>query len=160
MPATAQRALEIFRSRIGVQDAPGEYHVVAQAQIDAFAEATLDRQFIHIDPARARIESPYGVTIAHGFLTLSLLTHLVSSIPRVEPDPFEGRTLAINYGLDRVRFPSPVTSGSRVRARRSLASAEMKDDRTVQLKYEATVEIEGREKPACVAEWLLRVIYG
>ena len=144
-----------LRSRIGQEVAVSDWVDVTQERIRLFAEATGDRQWIHLDGARAAAESPFGTTVAHGFLTLSL----VSDLMRRTMDYGRIR-LAINYGLDRVRFPSPVTSGSRVRARRSLASAEMKDDRTVQLKYEATVEIEGREKPACVAEWLLRVIYG
>src|SRR5262245_66334958 len=120
MPNSAQRALEIFRGRIGATDASGEWHTVDQSQINAFAETTLDRQFIHIDPVAAAEKSPYGVTIAHGFLTLSMLSHLVKSIPHPTPNPYEGVVTMINYGLDRVRWPTPVRVNSRIRARREL----------------------------------------
>lgn len=159
MSQAAEQALESFQGRIGVAEPPGSWHTVDQAQINAFADTTLDRQFIHIDPVAAAQKSPYGVTIAHGFLTLSMLSHLVGSIPRPAPDPYEGAATMINYGLDRVRWPTPVKVNSRIRARRALTSAELKDGSTIQLKHLVTVDIEGTEKPACVAEWLTRVIY-
>ena len=159
MSHAAERALERFQARIGVEEPPGSWHTVDQAQINAFADTTLDRQFIHTDPVAAAEKSPYGVTIAHGFLTLSMLSHLVGSIPRPTPDPYEGAATLINYGLDRVRWPTPVKVDSRIRVRRELTSAELKDDNTVQLKHLVTVDIEGTEKPACVAEWLTRAIY-
>ncbi|MEX2288314.1 MAG: MaoC family dehydratase, partial [Planctomycetaceae bacterium] len=130
MSQAAQQALERFQGRIGVEEPPGSWHTVDQAQINAFADTTLDRQFIHIDPVAAAQKSPYGVTIAHGFLTLSLLSHLVGSIPRPTPDPYEGAAAMINYGLDRVRWPTPVKVDSRIRARRELTSAELKDGNT------------------------------
>ena len=131
---TAGRALELFQAQIGKAEPPGEWHTVDQHQINAFADTTLDRQFIHIDPAAAAKQSPYGVTIAHGFLTLSMLSHLVSTIPRPSPNPSEGAAAMINYGLDRVRWPTPVKVNSRIRACRELLSAELKDEHTVQLK--------------------------
>jgi acyl dehydratase len=159
MSSAAVRALEMFRARIGVADPPGEWHTVDQNQINAFAETTLDRQFIHVDPVAAAQKSPYGVTIAHGFLTLSMLSHLVKSIPLPSPNPYEGVATMINYGLDRVRWPTPVRVDSRIRARRELMEADLKDARTIQLKHNVTVEIDGVDKPACVAEWLARIIY-
>lgn len=153
---------EIVQSRlaasIGVESPPGEWHTIAQDQIDAFARATLDEQFIHVDPIRAARESPFGRPIAHGFLTLSLLVHLVKSIPAPANDPLADCLMGINYGLDRARFPAPVPVGSRVRARRTLLVVEAKDDRTVQLTHRVTVEIEGQAKPACSADWLTRAI--
>ncbi len=159
MPSRADVALDRFRELIGCEDVASPYHTVDQQQIDDFAEATLDRQYVHVDPQRAAKESPYGTTIAHGFLTLSMISHLVSNIPRADSDPYAGAVTLINYGLDRVRFPCPVRVGSRIRARRQLVSAEAKDDHTIQLKHGVTVEIEGEEKPACVADWITRAIY-
>jgi len=159
MSSQAQRALELFRHQIGVAEPPGEWHTVDQAQIDAFAETTLDRQFIHVDPIAAAEKSPYGVTIAHGFLTLSMLVHLIDSVAPASPDPYEGVATKINYGLDRVRWPSPVKVNSRIRARRTLVAAELRDENTIQIKYNVQIEIDGVEKPACVAEWLSRLIY-
>src|SRR5690606_38614655 len=145
----AQQALKSHQDQVGAELPPGDWHLVTQDQVNAFAKATLDEQFIHIDPERAK-QTPFGGTIAHGFLTLSLLVHLVESIrqPReAGPRPVMG----INYGLDRVRFPSPVPVGSRIRARQTLKSVELKDERTLQLTHTVVVEIEGRDKPACVA---------
>ena len=157
--SAAARALELFQARIGIPETPGEYHKIEQSQIDAFADVTHDHQFIHVDPERCRRESPFGVTIAHGFLSLSLMTHLVKSIARLEPNPYAGAAVTLNYGCDRLRFPSPVKVGSRLRAQRQLVSAELKDLNSIQLKHAITVEIEGESKPACAAEWLTRVIY-
>ncbi len=154
----AENALEVFRKRIGEEDAPGEWHTVDQEQIQRFADATLDHQFIHIDPERAR-KTPFGTTIAHGFLTLSLLPHLQASIPVADAAAREGVVMGINYGLDKVRFPSPVKVASRVRARRSLQSAELVAPNTLQLKQRVTVDIDGAAKPACVAEFLTRLVY-
>lgn len=159
MSDAAIRALAVFKQQIGVKSPPGDYHQVDQSQISAFAETTLDRQYIHVDPERAETESPYQATIAHGFLTLSLVTHLVRSIPETNPDALADKVMTINYGLDRVRLPAPVKVDSRIRARRELLAADLKGDNAIQLKYLVTVEIEGEEKPACVAECLTRVIY-
>ncbi len=97
--------LSMLNETIGVESPPGDWHTVTQDQIDAFARTTLDNQFIHTDPVRAARESPFGTTIAHGFLTLSLISHLVRSIPRPKDDPDEAALVGINYGLERVRFP-------------------------------------------------------
>lgn len=155
----ASRALEIWEEHIGIESSPGAFHQVDQTQISAFADTTLDRQYIHVDPKRAEAESPYRTTIAHGFLTLSLVPHLVKSIPESNPHALAEQVMTINYGLDRVRFPAAVKVDSRIRARRTLLAAELKDNNAIQLKYLVTVEIEGEEKPACVAECLTRVVY-
>lgn len=159
MSQAAQQALESFRQQVGVEQEPGEYYTIDQKQIDAFADVTHDHQWIHVDPKRSQRESPYKTTIAHGFLSLSLIPYLVKSIPQPSPDPIEGAALGINYGCDRLRFPAAVKSGARIRARRQLLSAELRDEHAVQLKTQITVEIEGEEKPACVAEWLTRAVY-
>jgi acyl dehydratase len=156
--SNAEKAVAMFQKRIGEPEGPGEWHQVDQDQIDRFADATLDHQFIHIDPERAR-KTPFGTTIAHGFLTLSLLPHLSGSIPRQDAEAYQGVAMAINYGLDKVRFPSPVKVNARVRAHRELISADLVAPTTIQLKQKLTVEIEGETKPACVAEFLTRLVY-
>ncbi len=129
------------------------WHQITQAQVDLFAEATGDHQWIHVDPERARV-GPFGGTIAHGYLTLSLLPMLLQGMVRVP-----GVALTVNYGLNRVRFVSPVPVGSRVRAT-AVAQALTDVEGGVQLVLEVTVEIEGREKPACVAETVTRLYTG
>lgn len=160
MASAAEQALAIFESLVGKPDQPGEWQLVDQDRINLFADATLDHQFIHIDPEKAAQLSPYEVTIAHGFLTLSLLPHLTSSIPAQEPKAYEGVVMGVNYGLDKVRFPNPVKVDSKVRAQRELVEAKLVAPNTIQLKNKITVEIDGEEKPGCVAEFLTRVIYG
>jgi acyl dehydratase len=127
-----------------------EYMTIDQKRIQQFSETTQDPQWIHSDVERAGRESPYGCTIAHGFLTLSLISALTRQVIDVS-----GARLRINYGLDRVRFPAPVRAGSRIRARVVLHSV---DDISggLQAKLRVTVECEGSAKPACVAEWLIR----
>jgi acyl dehydratase len=155
----AASALKKFEGNVGKEEGVGEWFAVEQDRIDAFADATLDHQFIHVDPEKAAKLSPYGVTIAHGFLTLSLIPHLSGKIPPVDPTAYEGLVMAVNYGLDKARFPAPVKVDSRVRARRSLESVEQKAPNTLQLMQVVTIEIEGEAKPACVAETLVRLIY-
>jgi acyl dehydratase len=125
---------------------------ITQERIDTFARAIDDFQWIHVDPARAK-DSPFGGTIAHGFLTLSLLSHLAE-----RTFSFADRRMGINYGLNRVRFTAPVKSGSRVRARFALAKYE-KLDGGAQVTWNVTMECEGSEKPVLVAEWLGRHYY-
>jgi acyl dehydratase len=135
---------------VGREIAASNWYAIPQATIDQFAEATGDHQWIHVDAARAAIESPFKTTIAHGFLTLSL----VSTLLRTAINP-TGMRMAINYGLNRVRFVSPVPSGSRVRGRFTLKAVEDAGGAT-QATWLVTVEREGADKPACVAEWLVR----
>ena len=151
--------LKDFAAEEGNEIGVSDWMVVDQERINAFADATLDHQLIHIDPERAAQLSPYKVTIAHGFLTLSLIVYLGSKIPPVEPKAFEGLMMGVNYGLDKVRFPSPVKVGSRIRARRTLAEVAQPAPNTLQQKQVVTVEVEGEAKPACVAESLTRLIY-
>jgi len=139
-----------IRDRVGRELAVSDWYAVTQERIDLFANATGDRQWIHVDPARAAAESPFKTTIAHGFLTLSLVSDLMRNAVQ-----FTGLRMAINYGVNRVRFVSPVPSGSRVRGRFTLAAVE---DVTggVQATWQVTVEREGGDKPSCVAEWIVR----
>ena len=123
---------------------------INQAQINKFADATGDHQYIHVDEDRAA-ETPFGATIAHGFLTLALLSKLSSMNGGIK---LKNSVMGINYGLDKVRFVSPVKVNSRVRARFELVSAEEKKPKHYLLKHNVTVEIEGVEKPALIAEWL------
>ena len=143
-----------LKSLVGQSVGLGDWYTVTQAQIDAFAETTGDRQWIHVDTERARTESPFGTTIAHGFLTLSLLSQLHAQAVQVR-GPFK---LAINYGLNRVRFPAPVPAGSRIRVHSTLQSLEELPG-AIQLLWLETVEIEGQAKPALVAEWLTRLYF-
>lgn len=138
-----------LESRVGEQIGISPWLEVTQARIDTFAKAIDDFQWIHVDRERAK-SSPFGGTIAHGFLTLSLLSHLAEST-----FSFSDRKMGVNYGLNRVRFTAPVPSGSRVRARFTLGKYE-KLDGGVQVTWNAVVEREGEEKPVLVAEWIGR----
>lgn len=160
MPTNAEKALDLWKNMAGKEEGAGEWHTIDQKQINLFGDATLDRQFIHVDPEMAAKVSPYKVTIAHGFLTLSMVVYLGASIRISDPAAYEGLMMGVNYGLDRVRFPAPVKVNSRVRAKRELISAELVAPNTIQLKQKVTVEIEGESKPGCVAETLSRLIYG
>jgi acyl dehydratase len=145
--------LDEIRSRLGHEVGVSGWITIDQARIDAFAEATEDRQFIHVDPAAAA-QTPFGGTIAHGFLTLSLLSRMGAEAMLI-PD---GVTMAVNYGLDRVRFLAPVRSGKRVRGRFTLDSVEEKAPGQWLMRHVVTVEIEGEEKPALTAVWLGLII--
>jgi len=135
----------------------GHWFTIDQERIDRFAAVTGDIQWIHTDPERARRESPYGGTIAHGYLTLSLLPFLTeSNHPDFFHKNYPGMSMRVNYGLDRVRFPAPVLAGSRVRAR-TLLQKVGKTGEAVEITYLITVDIEGGDKPACVAEFIARV---
>jgi acyl dehydratase len=136
--------------RSGQEIGTSDWLELTQARIAQFADATGDHQWIHVDAARAATESPFKTTIAHGFLTLSL----VSVLLRGTMNP-TGLRLAINYGLNRVRFPAPVPAGSRVRGRFTVGAVERVAD-AIQVTWQITVEREGSDKPCCVAEWLVR----
>lgn len=135
----------------------GRWLTIDQQRIDAFAEVTGDRQWIHTDPQRAAADSPYGRTVAHGFLALALLPYLTASnSPEYLAEHFPGMRLRINYGLNRVRFPQPVLSNDRIRARTRLVDARLAGT-GIEVTYQFTVEIDGKEKPGLVAEQLVRV---
>lgn len=155
--SAVKKLLELYQAKIGGETHVGEWLRVEQERIDAFAKATGDLQWIHIDPERAAKESPYGGTIAHGFLTLSLLPFLTeSNAPGMFEINYPGMRLRVNYGLEKARFPAPVVAGSRVRARSVVTGVEEVAG-GVQIAYRITVEIEGGAKPACVAEQLFRL---
>lgn len=157
MGTNAENAFALFQADIGKEEGVGEWFTVDQERINQFADVTIDHQFIHVDPEAAKA-TPFGTTIAHGFLTLSMLTHLDSSIPKGNPERFVGIMMGLNYGFEKVRFVSPVKVGSRIRARATLAAAELKGP-WIQTTRTMTVEIEGEAKPAMVADWITRIMY-
>lgn len=146
-------SLADLRARVGQEIGTSDWMVIDQARINAFADATGDLQWIHVDVERAARET-FGTTIAHGFLTLSLISTLARNVLTVG-----GLRMTINYGLNRVRFVSVVPSGSRVRARVTLAAIEDVQDAT-QATWHVTVEREGGDKPCLVAEWIVRYVEG
>ncbi len=157
MSENAEKAYEAVKSQIGNEAKAGDWLEIDQQRINDFADATLDHQFIHIDPEKAAALTPFGGTIAHGFLTLSLLVHLSQSIPSDMPAP-EGLLMGVNYGLNKVRFINPVPVDSRVRATSRVIDVTLKGGSVDQIN-EMTVEIEGQEKPALVAEWIMRLVF-
>ena len=140
-----------LKTLVGREIGVTEWFPVTQERIALFAEATEDRQWIHLDQARASEESPYGATIAHGFLTLSLIGHFLKSTIQIQ----SGVRLAVNYGLNRVRFPAAVRADSRIRARVALLALKELSD-SVEAIYSVTIECEQSAKPACVVEWIVR----
>jgi acyl dehydratase len=146
----------VFESPADLQKAVGQtlgesaWLEVTQERVNLFADATDDHQWIHVDPARAKA-GPFGAPIAHGYLTLSLVSRFLPEIVVVK-----GTSMGVNYGVDKVRFPSPVRVGARIRGRGELVEAEPQKDGSVQAKVRVTVEVEGQPKPACVAETLSR----
>jgi acyl dehydratase len=150
-----QQLLEQLQARVGQEIHCSEWYEVTQERIDAFADATGDRQWIHVDRERAARESPWKTTIAHGYFTLSIYVMLRGLVDSDRP-PYPGVRQVINYGLDRLRFPSAVTSGSRVRARCVLLKVEPVTG-GLQVTEQYTAEIEGQPKPACVAEAIMRL---
>ncbi len=140
-----------LRDWVGREIGATEWFPVSQDRIQAFAEATEDRQWIHLDRERAQRESPYRTTIAHGFLTLSLLSQSMRQVLQIQ----NGLRLTVNYGLNRVRFPSPVHADSKIRAQFILRSLKDLPD-AVEAVFDAKVEVQGSDKPCCVAEWVVR----
>jgi acyl dehydratase len=140
-----------LRERLGQEVAVGDWMQLTQERINQFAEATDDRQWIHVDPARAAVESPLKSTIAHGFLTLSLVSVLTRKAMT-----WSGLRMAVNYGLNRVRFVAPVPAGARIRGRFSPIALEDAAGGSVQVTWSVTIEREEGDKPAAVAEWLVR----
>ena len=144
-------SLEDFTDHVGQKIGTSRWFVLDQSRIDLFADVTEDHQFIHIDPDLAS-KTPFGMPIAHGFLTLSMLSAMsYDSIPGIE-----GVTMGVNYGFNKIRFVTPVTSGSRVRAHFILASSDTKKASEITNFFDVSVEIEGNDRPALVAEWISR----
>lgn len=147
------QGVEELKALVGLPLGTSEWLEISQERVDAFAAATGDRQWIHCDPARATIEGPYGTTVAHGFLTLALCIALADTSFRVE-----GVTMIINYGLNRVRFPSPVRVGTRVRMHSELLELREAAE-GYQGVFKHTIEAEGESRPACVMEAVLRLFF-
>jgi acyl dehydratase len=160
MSEAAEKAFLLFKADVGTDEGTGEWFQITQEQVNEFADVTHDHQFIHVDPEAAK-NTPFGGTIAHGFLTLSMLTKLSAGASSAKPDParFNGMLMGINYGFNKVRFVSPVKVGSRIRARAVTSNVELKGN-AIESTRDFTVEIEGEEKPALVAQWVTRVVYG
>ena len=151
MSSNLQTAFNNLKEFEGSDQGYGEWFEVDQNRINDFADATIDHQFIHVDPKRALAETPFGGTIAHGFLSLSLLVHLTASLPVAIPK-MEGQLMGINYGFEKIRFINPVLAGARIRAQSKISSVELKEPTAVNITRTITVEIEGQNKPAMVAE--------
>ena len=151
MPVTLVPTPRSLLTRLGEEIAVSDWLLIAQERIQTFAEVTDDPQWIHLDRARAERESPYGTTVAHGFLTLSLLTHFLNNAIAMQAE----HRMVVNYGFNRVRFPAPVRSGSYLRARFSVQAVKEVGE-AVEVVYAVTVECDGSEKPCCIAEWVLR----
>ena len=143
-------SLAELKALAGLEVAVSDWVEVSQARIDAFADATGDRQWIHVDPERCKRESPFGCTVAHGFLTLSLLSGMLGNALRMRD-----MQMGINYGLNKVRFPAPVPVGSRLRARLSLLTVTDIEG-GAQVEWGVLIEREGSAKPVCAAEFLMR----
>ncbi len=156
MSANAEKAYEAMKGQIGGEPVTGEWFEVTQERINQFADATLDHQFIHIDPERAA-KTPFGGPVAHGFLTLSMLVHLSTTIPNDLP-PMEGLMMGVNYGMNKVRFINPVPAGARIRATATVTDVTLKGNAIDQIRN-MTVEIEGADKPALIAEWIGRSVF-
>jgi acyl dehydratase len=152
MPKRILDSPSSLKDLVGQELAVTDWFNITQERIQQFADATLDHQWIHVDVERARRESPFGAPIAHGFLTLSLLSHLMHEALEIK----QGPRLAVNYGLNRVRFVSPVRAGSNIRARMALQSLKDVPPNGMEVVFNATVDVEGGDKPCCVAEWVVR----
>ena len=143
-------SLAAYRAMVGHEIGVSSWHLIDQSRIDVYADVIEDHQFIHVDPERARKETAFGGTVAHGFLTMSLMSIMSYEVMPV----IEGTTMGVNYGFDKLRFISPVRAGRRVRGRFTLAEARLRKDKELQSRTNVTVEIEGEVKPALVADWI------
>jgi acyl dehydratase len=154
-PSRPTIPLARLQEKIGLETGVSRWFEITQARIDAFAEVTDDRQFIHVDPIAAKATS-FGGTIAHGFLTLSMLSAIAyDALPRVE-----GTAMGVNYGFDKIRFVAPVRAGARIRGRFRLEALTQRSPVEWQMRNKVTVEIEGSEKPALIGEWLGLFVLG
>jgi acyl dehydratase len=157
MSGSLDKAFQQMQSRVGEQTSQSEWFEVTQERINDYASVSMDHQWIHVDVDRANKESPFGAPIAHGNLTLAIMSHLpMASI--AEGPKVEGQKLGINYGFDRIRFPSPVPVGTRIRATSTLKRVELKGG-MLETMNEIVVEAQGKEKPVCVAESLGRMVF-
>ena len=145
-------SLETYQGMVGKEIGVSSWHLLDQGRINTYADVIEDHQFIHVDPERAKTETAFGTTIAHGFLTMSLLSIMSYEVMPV----LEGTAMGVNYGFDKLRFISPVRSGKRVRGRFLLAEATLRKPKELLSRTNVTVEIEGEEKPALIAEWIMQ----
>ena len=143
-------SLESYQGMVGKEIGVSSWHLLDQGRIDSYADVIEDHQFIHVDPERAKKETVFGNTVAHGFLTMSLLSIMSYEVMPV----IQGTTMGVNYGFDKLRFISPVRAGSRVRGRFVLTEAKLRKPKELQSRTNVTVESEGQDKPAIVADWL------
>ena len=143
-------SLAAYQAMVGHEIGVSSWHLIDQRRIDVYADVIEDHQFIHVDPERAKKETAFGGTVAHGFLTMSLMSIMSYEVMPV----IEGTTMGVNYGFDKLRFISPVRAGRRVRGRFTLAEARLRKDKELQSRTNVTVEIEGEDKPALVADWI------
>ena len=155
MPALVIENLDVLKNFVGREIGVTDWLKITQDRILKFAEATEDRQWIHLDPDRATRESPFGTTIAHGFLTLALLSHLSEQALQIQ----SGIGMIVNYGLNRVRFPAPVLAGSQIRARFTLQSLKEAGN-ALDATFSVIVEVQNQSRPCCVAEWIIRYYPG
>jgi len=151
MPPLGLKSFDDLKDFVGCEINVTDWFEITQDRILKFAEATEDRQWIHLDPARAKRESPYGTTIAHGFLTLSLLSDLSQQALQIQ----NGVGMIVNYGLNRVRFPAPVLAGSKIRARFTVQSLQDVNNGR-EATFSVVLEVQSQEGPCCVAEWVIR----
>src|SRR6201985_3411083 len=143
-------SLAAYQAMVGKEVGVSSWHVVDQGRINVYADVIEDHQFIHIDPERAKRETPFGSTVAHGFLTMSLLSIMSYEVMPV----IEGTTMGVNYGFDKLRFVSPVRAGARTRGLFTLMKGKLRKPKELQSRTNVTVEIEGESKPALVADWI------
>jgi acyl dehydratase len=153
-----ESALAVVQGEVGEETHVSEWMTITQEMVNAFAEATRDPQWIHVDVEKAKAESPFGQTVAHGYFALSLLPYLTGVVDEASPR-FPGVKLTVNYGLNRVRFPNPFLVGCRIRARTKLDSVTEVKGNALHLVNVITVEIEGAPKPGCVAETVSRIYF-
>ena len=154
----AEDAYEKLKAAVGETEGTSDWLQIDQERINGFADVTEDHQFIHVDPEKAAALSPWGVPIAHGFLTLSMLVKLSETIKQ-PMERFDGLVMGVNYGFEKIRFIEAVKVGSRIRCTSVLSGVELKDPNTLHTIRTMTVEIEGSAKPALVAEWITRLVY-
>ena len=157
MSAALDKAYEVMKGRIGLMTSQSEWFEITQDRINDFADVTMDHQWIHVDVDRATA-GPFGVPIAHGQLTLSIMGHLPKKEIEIAGPKVEGQKMGINYGFNKVRFPSPVAVGAKIRSTGTLKSVELKGG-MIETMTEVVVEVEGQDKPACVAESLGRMVF-
>jgi acyl dehydratase len=148
-------SLDAYQGMVGREVGVSSWHLVDQERINVYADVIEDHQFIHVDPERARRETAFGSTVAHGFLTMSLLSIMSYEVMPV----IEGTTMGVNYGFDKLRFISPVRAGSRVRGRFTLTEAKLRKPKELQSRTNVAIEIEGEEKPALVADWISLIYF-